>query len=617
MPPAKKPRPDPQQKERIYDWIKSAVFQIDVQNPDPGRVTVRRLNRVEYRNTIRDLMGVDYHTDLEFPPDDTGYGFDTIGDVLTLSPVLLEKYLAAASAIVAEAVPAGPKTLDEKSKKNYSRFFTRAEAPGDAAARRAYAQEVLRRFATRAFRRPVDEATVGRLVSLAEQSYSAPQGSFEGGIAQALIGVLASPRFLFREEHPEPAHNGGLYPIIDEYSLASRLSYFLWSSMPDDELLRLAGEHKLRANLSAQVARMLTDDRSKALIRNFTGQWLQARDIDSVEIDPRAVLAREQKIEPEFEQRRARFRELRNRPEENLTPAEKDELTRLRQEFRERFGRFRIELTEELRQAMRQETEKCFAYVVREDRPVTELIESHYTFLNDRLAKYYGIEGVVGNEMRLVNLPEDSPRGGILGQATFLLVTSNPTRTSPVKRGLFILDNILGMPPPPPPANIPPLEDAAKDIKDHEPTLRETLALHRSQPLCSSCHNRMDPLGLALENFNALGLWRDKERDQPIDATGTLITGESFQNLPQLKHILATQHRRDFYRCLTEKLLTYAVGRGLEYYDVETVDRIVARLEGEQGRFSALLTGILESAPFEKSRTSANLSHAVPPKHSS
>ena len=191
------------------------------------------------------------------------------------------------------------------------------------------------------------------------------------------------------------------------------------------------------------------------------------------------------------------------------------------------------------------------------------------------------------------------------------MVTSNPTRTSPVKRGLFILDNVLGMPPPPPPPNIPPLEDAAKSITDHEPTLRETLEAHRSQPLCSSCHNRMDPLGLALENFNALGLWREQERGQPIDAAGRLITGESFVNIQQLKHILASAHRRDFYRCLTEKLLTYAVGRGLEYYDVETVDQIVARLEGEQGRFSALLRGVVESAPFEKTRISATIAHAA------
>ncbi|HWX21732.1 MAG TPA: DUF1592 domain-containing protein [Candidatus Binatia bacterium] len=618
MPPAKKPRPAPEQKERIYSWIKSAVFQIDPQNPDPGRVTVRRLNRVEYRNTIRDLMSVDYDTEVEFPPDDTGYGFDTIGDVLTVSPVLLEKYLAAAGTIVAEAVPTHPKASGETrspASKNYSRFFTKDEAPQGPAERRSYAQDVLRRFASQAFRRPVDDATLGRLVSMAEESYTGPHQTFEAGIAQAMTAVLASPRFLFREEQAEPSRKGQPYPFVDEYSLASRLSYFLWSSMPDDELFRLAREHKLRANLAAQVARMLADPRSYALIRNFTGQWLQARDVESVEIDARSVFARERKIDPEMERLRARFRELRNRPEESLTPAEKEEFAKVRAEFFQKFGRSRLELTGELREAMRQETEKCFEYVVRQDRPVTELLESHYTFLNERLAKHYGIEGVTGKEMRLVTLPADNPRGGILGQGTFLLVTSNPTRTSPVKRGLFILDNVLGMPTPPPPPNIPPLEDAAKDIKDHEPTLRETLALHRSQPLCSSCHNRMDPLGLALENFNAMGLWRVQERGRPIETAGKLITGESFENVQELKHILATEHRRDFYRCLAEKLLTYAVGRGLEYYDVETVDQLVAGLDHAEGRFSTLLTGIVESAPFEKCRTSASLAYVAPSKH--
>jgi hypothetical protein len=356
MPPAKKLRPGPQQKERVYNWVKSAVFQIDAQNPDPGRVTVRRLNRVEYRNTIRELMGVDYDTAVEFPPDDTGYGFDTIGDVLTLSPVLLEKYLSAASAIVARALPTSPNepaagAVVEK----YSRFFSRTNAPTEAAARHKYAEEVLRRFANRAFRRPVDEATLERLVTLAEESYSQPQQTFEAGVAQAMVAALASPRFLFREEKAEPSRNGQTYSGIDEYSLASRLSYFLWSSMPDEELFRLAGEKKLRANLAEEVNRMLADRRSEALMRNFTGQWLQARDLDSVEIDARAVFAGEQKIDPEMERLRARFRELRNRPEESLSAAEKEEFAKVRAEFFKKFGRFRLELTGELREAMRQE----------------------------------------------------------------------------------------------------------------------------------------------------------------------------------------------------------------------------------------------------------------------
>jgi hypothetical protein len=263
----------------------------------------------------------------------------------------------------------------------------------------------------------------------------------------------------------------------------------------------------------------------------------------------------------------------------------------------------------ELRSAMRRETEMSFGYIVREDRSVLELVDSDYTFLNERLAKHYGLTNlnVTGSDMRRVTLPEDCPRGGLLTHGSMLIVTSNPTRTSPVKRGLFLLENIIGAPPPPPPANVPDLEDSAKEITDHEPSLREVLEIHRGKPLCNSCHNRMDPLGLALENFNALGMWRDKDRGQPIETTGKLITGEPFNSVKELKRIIVTDRRRDYYRCLTEKLLTYALGRGLEDYDVETVDRIADRLERDNGRFSALLLGIIESSPFQKRRNSALL----------
>jgi hypothetical protein len=483
----------------------------------------------------------------------------------------------------------------------YERFFPRP-IPGSAPARREYARELLGRFAQRAFRHPADARTLERLVSLAESNYSHPGQSFESGIAQAMVAILASPRFLFREESIEPAAGKERYPFVDEYALASRLSYFLWSSMPDDELLGLAAAGKLRKNLSAQVARMLADPRSKALVKDFTGQWLRARDIETIEVESRSVLAREEKFDPERERRRERFHELRDRPEDSLSAAEKAELDELRPSFSRAFGRSqRAELNSELRRAMRQETEKVFDYVLREDRSVLEWIDSDYTFLNERLARHYGITNVFGPEMRRVTLPPDSPRGGLLTEGTALVVTSNPTRTSPVKRGLFILDNILGTPPPPPPPNIPPLEDAAKG-KGHALSLRETLALHRESPLCSSCHSRMDPLGLAFENFNALGMWREAEYGEPIDSTGRLITGEAFSSVRELKRIVVNNHYKDFYRTLAEKLLTYALGRGLEYYDVETVDQIVERMEKSGGRASALIAGVVESAPFQKSR---------------
>lgn len=247
---------------------------------------------------------------------------------------------------------------------------------------------------------------------------------------------------------------------------------------------------------------------------------------------------------------------------EKLSDLEKKELEEIRGSFAGSFRRFReFELNGELRRSMRRETEMLFGHIVRNGRNVLELIDSDYTFLNERLAKYYGISDVKGEEMRRVALPAGGPRGGVLTQGTVLAVTSNPDRTSPVKRGLFILDNILGTPPAPPPPDIPPLEAAARRSANKKPTLREALALHRQDPRCSSCHNRMDPLGLSLENFNALGRWRDKERGQAIDASGKLITGEAFTTIQELKHVLVHRHQRDFYRCLSEKLLTYALVR--------------------------------------------------------
>lgn len=760
MPPHNKSQPTADEQKQVEDWIKYSAFSIDPKNPDPGRVTVRRLNRVEYRNTIRDLMGVDFNADVEFPPDDTGYGFDNIGDVLTVSPMLMEKYIAAANTIVTEAMPtvsrvtrehviageefraagtrdgggrrqgnnrrggalslpfdkpaAGVATFEAENpgsyqvivqltvnggfffdaakcrftfnadgrellqkefgwhdnKKfqyefdqqwqpgehamdfdlkptapaedtntiqmrivsvtvrgpmekqhwikppNYDRFFTR-DVPQTAAEQRQYAAELLNSFATRAFRRPVDSNTVERLVTLAEVVYSQPDKTFENGIAYATAAVLASPRFLFRIEEAAPdTPRGARYAYVDEYSLASRLSYFLWSTMPDAELFRLADRGELRKNLPAQIRRMLDDPRSEALVENFTGQWLQTRDVEGISINAREVLARDSGIERELREeqaaRQARQAQ-RNAQATDLSQTNAPGVTNQvaqAESARRRFNRFRprVELDGDLRAAMKRETHMSFSTIMREDRSVTELIDSDYTFLNQKLAGYYGLTNldITGSEMRRVTLPPDSPRGGILTHGSVLVVTSNPDRTSPVKRGLFVLDNVLGTPAPPAPGNIPALEVAEKEFTDHEPTLRESLAAHRDKPLCASCHMRMDPLGLAFENFNAMGMWREEERNQPIDTAGKLITGESFTSVRELKRILANERRNDFYRCLSEKLLTYALGRGLEYYDTETVDQLVQRLEQGNGRFLPLLTGIIESAPFQKQRLQAN-----------
>jgi hypothetical protein len=380
--------------------------------------------------------------------------------------------------------------------------------------------------------------------------------------------------------------------------------------MPDEELFKAAAAGTLRKNLSAQVERMLKDKRSEAFVKDFVGQWLHARDIEGKPLEARFVLAREEKFDPEAARNRQRFRELNDKSDAQLTPDEREEMNQLRRAFRGRNRKApRAEMTGELRSAMRRETEQYFDHVLRQDRSLLELLDSDYTFLNEPLARHYGIPDVKGNDMRRVKLPADSPRGGILTQGTVLGVTSNPTRTSPVKRGVFILESILGSPPPPPPPDIPPLEEAVKDAGDRAPSLREQLAVHRESKLCASCHNRMDPLGLGFENFNAMGMWRDSEYGEPIDAAGKLITGEEFASVRELKRILAQNYSTSFYRTITEKLLIYALGRGLEYYDVETVDRITSRIEAANGRPSALIAGVVESAPFLKTRSSRELSN--------
>jgi hypothetical protein len=761
MPPADEPHLPAADEAKLVEWIKRQAFELDPAKPDPGRVTVRRLNRAEYRNTVRDLTGVDFDTKLAFPTDDSGHGFDNIGDVLTVSPMLLEKYLDTAQEIIASCTPAGPTTVAEVpilgrqfivapvapvapasteapskpaadhpapimtgtavelsyytpivvmakhtvahagsyqltldlraverfvdnqfdynqcrlvlktdgeqvfardfsreggkplfytvdrewtagehelsveiqpigetrpqirqlrmslnavvvrgpmaekfwvTPKDYARFFPRP-VPADIAGRRKYAGEILERFASRAFRRPVNANTVQRLVALAESGFTHPGATFEAGVAQSMVAVLASPRFIFREENMEPLRTGQTYPFVDEYALASRLSYFFWSTMPDEELLKLAREHRLRASLAAQVTRMLNDPRSEELVKNFTGQWLQARDIASVAIDAEAIYLREHPPSREVHEARATIRRIAEIPDSKRTPEDNAAFTEARRIRGERTPKSATtQLGGKLREAMQEETEMVFAYILKQDRPLTELIDSNYTFLNEELAKHYGIPGVTGKAMRLVTLPPDSPRGGVLTQGTVLAVTSNPTRTSPVKRGVFILDAILGTPPAPPPPNIPSLEDAASPEKLREMTLRETLAMHASNPMCASCHSRMDPLGLALENFNALGQWRTAEMNRPIDSAGKLITGEAFADIRALKRILATNHRGDFYRNVSEKLLTYALGRGLDYADTDTLDQLVARLDAADGRPSALIRGIVESAPFQQRR---------------
>ncbi len=408
----------------------------------------------------------------------------------------------------------------------YERFFDRDEPPQDPAERRAYATEVLGRFARRVFRRPADEATIARLVDLAESVYSQSDKTFEAGIAHAMVPMLASPRFLFRTDKADKASDGQTFALIDEYSLATRLSYMLWSTTPDDELLDLADKGQLRAQLDQQLNRMLKDQRSNSLAENFVGQWLRTRDVSKTAIDPIEALG----FAKELNELRAEFRGRRFRdPADAPTGEQAKRLARFRE-----LNEKRDLLDGETRTAMRRETEMLFDTIFRENRSLLEMIQPNYTFVNEKLARLYGIPDVSGREMRRVDLPADSPRGGILAQGTMLVVTSNPTRTSPVKRGLFVLENILGTPTPPAPPNVPALEDSAGKFGDRTPSVREVLALHRESALCSSCHSRMDPLGLALENFNALGMYRETENDQPIDAAGQLITAKNFKTYVNL-----------------------------------------------------------------------------------
>lgn len=744
MPPQEEFQPSVEERARLLSWIKTGPFEIDLENPDPGKLTVQRLNRVEYQNTIRDLIGVEFVAADAFPADDSGEGFDNIGDILTLSPMLIEKYLDAANHIISEAVPTtarilpehvladeelvdlfSPTTIEddesdddlqlsfytpssrtasyeiktpgkyqvvlnlkpvsfssfsgfdynrcrfvfkidgetkveqefeyisgktfeyafdydwkpgdrnftfevepltsglEKIKRlkmrienltirgpfarehwiqpeNYDRFFP-GEVPHDESLRTEYTRNLLRDFASRAYRRPVDEETVDQLTQLSEQVASQEGYTYEMGVSQAMVAILASPRFLFRQETALSETAQDEYPLIDEYSLASRLSYFLWSSMPDETLFRLAREGTLRDNLDTQLKRMMADKRSDAFIKNFSGQWLHARDIESVNISSLDVWLRDHP-NPEAMAAREEYSLLREIPDALRTPEQQEAYTRTRALIRALYNEDRPELKRPLQQAMRKETELYFEHIIREDRSLSELLDSDYTFLNDRLATHYAIEGVEGSKFRKVSLAPGSPRGGILTQGTILAYTSNPTRTSPVKRGVFILENILGTPPAAPPPNIPSLEDVASDKDIEAMSLRETLALHREDTLCRSCHNRMDPLGLALENFNAMGMWRDAELNQPIETGGTLITGESFSSIQEMKRILANERIMDFYYCFSEKLLTYALGRGMEYYDTATIDELVETLKQSGGRPSALLNAVVHSAPFQKRR---------------
>ncbi len=678
MPPEKKAQPTHEQRDLIAEWVKKDIFKTDPNNPDPGRVTIRRLNREEYNNTIRDLVGVDFDPADGFPADDTGYGFDNIGDVLSLSPIMLEKYMNAAQKILDQAVVIGlpkPPTVsygatriaggtplgnearilvsngemfvnhkfladseyaiivkafgnqggpqpvkmavrmggkdlkqfdvkevadnpgtfevkfkaqageskvavaflndfyqaeDKKLKKRkidtnlivqqmevagpidtvnpiypetHTRiFFKKPTGDGD---KKQVAREIVQKFADRAFRRPVTNDELDRLMTIYEMGDKNKE-PFEKSVKLTLQAVLVSPRFLFRGEiQPEPDNPQKAHPI-NEYALASRLSYFLWSSMPDTELFDYARRGELRRNLAFQVQRMLRDNKAKALVENFAGQWLMLRNLDIVSPDPKTY--------PDWD--------------------------------------------DSLKGLMRKETEMFFEHIMREDRSLFDFLIADYTFVNERLAQHYNLGGVVGDKFQKVSLA-GTQRSGVLTQGSILTITSNPTRTSPVKRGLWVLENLLATPPPPPPPDVPPLDDNKEAATG---SLRVRLEKHRADQGCASCHARMDPLGFGLENFDGIGGWREKDEGYKIDPAGKLVSGESFAGPNELNRILATDKQEEFLHCMAEKMLIYALGRGLEWYDKPTLEQISADVKAGNNKFSALVMAVVKSVPFQLRR---------------
>jgi mono/diheme cytochrome c family protein len=657
MPPKEKPQPKTEEIEAVSAAITGVFDRADANaKPNAGRVTIRRLNRTEYNNTVRDLVGVTFQPADDFPADDVGYGFDNIGDVLSVSPLLLEKYLTAAEGILDEAIviadppkltkqtfdkirtgstataselgkvvsfEAGeyrvrltvggehvgtdpvkvmlrvmgedvkafdvkatadkPEVIEAKLKVKpgtgrvgvaflnpdadkkrvlhlkgvevegpfdpppvtYPEVHQRLMAHKRDLAPREAAREIVTRFATRAFRRPVKAEEVEKCLTLYDAAEKKGQ-RFEVRVRAALYRVLVSPHFLFRVELDPPDVAPGTTYQIGEYELASRLSYFLWNSMPDDELFALAGQGKLRQNLEAQVRRMVKDPKSQSFLHGFAEQWLTLRKLELVSPDP--------KLFPTF------------------TPS--------------------------LREAMLRESMLFFEAIVRDDRSIPDLLDADFTFVNEELAKHYGIEGVKGPEFVRVKVPAN--RGGMLTHASILALASNATRSSPVKRGKFVLEQLLNTPPPPPPPEltIPELEEQ-KQLKG---TLRQQMEQHRANAVCASCHQRMDPIGFAFENFDAIGAWREKDAGGAIDASGVLPDGRTFDGSAGLKKLMRAD-KAAFVKCVAEKMLTYALGRGLEDYDRRAVNAIVGATGKADDKFSALLIEIIKSDPFQK-RTS-------------
>jgi mono/diheme cytochrome c family protein len=706
MPPAGMPRPDEQTYDGLITYLTTELDRSAEMNPDPGRPALHRLNRSEYANAVRDLLAIEIDSTALLPADDIGYGFDNIGDVLTVSPFLMERYLGAAAKISRLAIgdtsllptyktyelsrslvqfdrmgkdmPYGSRggltvrhhfpvdaeylikvklqtgrfdqilgldkdreldiRLDNKQLKRFtispssrsgksaeihgeetvaddhleiripikagtrtvtatfikdkiktegilarpglglrnreSAFFEgvgdlsiagpyNIEGPGTTPSREkifscrpsntlsdeACARQIIENLTHLAYRRPVTDEDLTEFLDLYQQGNS--EGGFETGIRMAVQMILVSPEFLFRMEFdPSDVTPGEAYPISN-LDLATRLSFFLWSSIPDEELLSLAEQGRLKdpAILNQQIKRMMLDPRSQSLVTNFAGQWLFLRNMEQVLPDPLAF--------PDFDIN--------------------------------------------LQQALQKETELLIESMLHEDRSIVDLLDSDYTFVNERLARHYDIEGIYGSEYQRINIT-DERRKGLLGQGSILTVTSYPNRTAPTIRGKWVLEQLLGTPPPPPPPNVPTLKE---DTSNKILSMRERMEKHRANPACAACHKVTDPLGFALENFDGLGRWRETSGvgTGPIDASGILPDGTSFDGPVGLRNVLLSK-KELFIDTFTERLLTYALGRGVEYYDLPTVRKIRNDAADQNYRWSSIISGIVSSVPCQMRRAS-------------
>ena len=530
-------------KTKLVKWLaESAEFlDCDPARRDPGPSLLRRLTHAEYANTVADLLGVhlDPRNDLGLPAEDAGDGhFDNQAAGLRLSPTLMEKYFAAAD-----------KISDTLFVNEGARNRLLNPKPGGKLSERDAAKQILTNLARRAYRRPAADADVDRLLGFYEKAVG-KGGSFEDGIRAAIKPVLVSPRFLFRVEEDREGKSPGV--TVDDFELATRLSYFLWGTMPDEELFRVAEQKKLSdpAGLEKEVARMLKHDRARSLTEALANHWLGMKNFS------------------------------RARPTTEFVPTVHDEL----------------------KKPMVQEVRMMLDHLRTADRPILDLLEADYTFANEALAKHYGIVGVSGNPMRKVDLKPEHHRGGVLGMGGILAMTSHTFRTSPTQRGKYVLDVIFGTPPPPPPANAGQLKN--DDPKKKQPvTFREQLSQHATQASCAACHRKIDPIGFALDNFNAIGEWRIGSKDVPLDVSGVLPTGEKVDGYAGLKAVLLNR-KDEFAQNAIGKVLEYALGRELDGQDECTVREVHAEMKKADYRFSVLVMEIVKSVPFRQRRTS-------------